>query len=140
MLATIPSATVRGARGRCVTVEVHVATGLPAVTMVGQPSLACREGLQRVRVAFNIGALPWPGDTRKVTINLAPPDCRKLGSGLDLAIAIGIAFRDRSVKKPINGSGEAAKYSSRVRNSIFVIILTGDSSTAKCLRHWKRAS
>lgn len=91
MLATIPSATVRGARGRAVTVEVHVTTGIPAVTLVGQPSIACREGLHRVRVAFHSCSLPWPGDNRKVTINLAPPDHRKLGSGLDLAIAIGAA-------------------------------------------------
>lgn len=91
MLACIPSATVQGARGRPVLVEVHVATGLPAVTLVGQPDPACREGLHRVRVAFASGGLPWPGDTKKVTVNLAPPGFQKLGSGLDLAIAIGVA-------------------------------------------------
>jgi magnesium chelatase family protein len=91
MLACIPSATIQGARGRSVQVEVCVAGGLPAVALVGQPDAACREGLHRVRVAFAAGRLPWPGDTRKVTINLAPPGFRKLGSGLDLAVAVGVA-------------------------------------------------
>lgn len=91
MLACIPSATVLGARGRPVFVEVHVGTGLPAIAMVGQPDAACREGLHRVRVAFGTCSLPWPADTKKVTINLAPPELRKLGSGLDLAIAVGVA-------------------------------------------------
>lgn len=91
MLACIPSATVQGARGRPVQVEVCVAGGLPAVTLVGQPDPACREGLHRVRVAFSSCRLAWPGDTKKVTINLAPPGFRKLGSGLDLAIAVGVA-------------------------------------------------
>ena len=91
MLACIPSATVQGARGRPVLVEVCVAGGLPAVTLVGQPDAACREGIHRVRVAFTSCRLPWPGDSRKVTVNLAPPGFPKLGSGLDLAIAVGVA-------------------------------------------------
>jgi len=91
VLACISSATIQGARGRSVLVEVHVAKGLPAVALVGQPDPACREGLHRVRVAFASAGLAWPGDTKKATINLAPPGFRKLGSGLDVAIAVGVA-------------------------------------------------
>lgn len=91
MLACIPSATVLGARGRPVLVEVHVGGGLPSISLVGMPDMACREGLQRVRVAFSSCGLPWAADGKKVTVNLAPPGVKKLGSGLDLAIAVGIA-------------------------------------------------
>ena len=45
MLATIPSATVLGAKGHVVTVEVHVGTGLPGTSLVGLPDASCREGV-----------------------------------------------------------------------------------------------
>jgi magnesium chelatase family protein len=88
MLATVPSATVLGAKGHLVQVEVHVGQGLPGNSLVGLPDASCREGVQRVTAAFQSVGLAWPGVTRRVTINLAPPDLRKLGSGLDLAIAV----------------------------------------------------
>lgn len=91
MLACIRSATVQGARGLAVLVEVHVTTGLPSLALVGQPDGACREGQHRVRVAFENSGVPWPAETRRVTINLAPPGFRKMGSGLDLAIGVGVA-------------------------------------------------
>ena len=89
MLACIPSATVLGARGIVVLVEAHVGQGLPGVALVGSPDTACREGLHRVRAAFASSGIPWPA-TRKVTLNLAPPSLKKLGSGLDLAIAVAV--------------------------------------------------
>ena len=46
MLACIRSATVQGARGLAVLVEVHVTTGLPSLQLVGQPDGACREDAQ----------------------------------------------------------------------------------------------
>lgn len=88
MLATIPSATVLGADGRPVTVEVHVSNGLPCYTIVGLPDAACRESRDRVRAAVMSSGCPWP--SRRVTVNLAPSGLRKGGSGLDLAIAIGV--------------------------------------------------
>jgi magnesium chelatase family protein len=88
MLATVPSATVLGAKGHLVQVEVHVGQGLPGNSLVGLPDASCREGVQRVTAAFQSAGLAWPGVTRRVTINLAPPGLRKLGSGLDLAIAV----------------------------------------------------
>jgi magnesium chelatase family protein len=88
VLATIPSATLVGASGHGVQVEVHVGTGLPGTSLVGLPDASCREGVHRVTAAFQTARLTWPGVTRRVTINLAPPGLRKLGSGLDLAIAV----------------------------------------------------
>lgn len=87
MLAAVRSATVFGVEGRPVTVEVHVSTGLPSFQIVGLPDEACRESRDRVRAAVLSSGLAWP--SCRVTVNLAPSNQRKGGSGLDLAIAIG---------------------------------------------------
>ena len=88
MLAAVRAATLFGVEGRPVTVEVHVSTGLPAFQIVGLPDEACRESRDRVRAALLSSGLPWP--VSRITVNLAPSDRRKGGSGLDLAIAIGL--------------------------------------------------
>jgi magnesium chelatase family protein len=87
MLAAVRSATLLGVEGRPVTVEVHVSTGLPCFQIVGLPDEACRESRDRVRAAVMSSELPWP--SCRLTVNLAPSNQRKGGSGLDLAIAIG---------------------------------------------------
>ncbi len=88
MFASVPSATILGAEGHAVVVEVHVGVGLPAFAMVGLPDEACREARDRVRAAIQTTGLAWPD--RRITVNLAPPRHRKTGSGLDLAIAVGV--------------------------------------------------
>ena len=88
MLATVRSATLLGARGRPVTVEVHVGPGLPGFSIVGLPDEACREARDRVRAALLSSGVAWPA--RRITVNLAPSGVRKGGSGLDLAIAVGL--------------------------------------------------
>lgn len=88
MYASIPSATLLGAEGRPVGVEVHIASGLPGFTIVGLPDEACREARDRVKAAFVSSSLPWP--QRKVTVNLAPSAQRKGGAVLDLSIAVGL--------------------------------------------------
>ena len=88
MLATIPSSTLEGFDGARVSVEVHVANGLPAFTIVGLPDASCREARDRVRAAIESSGLVWP--LQRVTVNLAPGGVRKVGAGLDLAIALGV--------------------------------------------------
>jgi magnesium chelatase family protein len=88
MLAIVPSATLLGAEGRPVSVEVHVANGLPSFSVVGLPDEACREARDRVRAALLSSGLPWP--MTRITVNLAPSGVRKTGAGLDLAIAVGV--------------------------------------------------
>ena len=88
MLASISAATLTGAVGRPVSVEVHVSNGLPGFTIVGLPDAAVRESRDRVRAALLSSGLPWP--LRRVTVNLAPSGVRKGGAGLDLAIAVGV--------------------------------------------------
>src|SRR6516162_8268865 len=95
MLASIPSATLHGALGRAVTVEVHVGRGLPGFTIVGLPDAPVREARDRVRAALLSSGLPWP--VHRVTVNLAPSGVRKGGAGLDLPIAIGLLVATRQL-------------------------------------------
>jgi magnesium chelatase family protein len=88
VLASIPSAIVLGVDGHPVTVEVHVAVGIPGLTIVGLPDAACREARDRVRAAVMASGTKWPA--KRITINLAPSGTRKMGSGLDLAMAVGV--------------------------------------------------
>lgn len=88
MLAAVTSATLSGAIGCAVSVEVHVSNGLPGFTIVGLPDAAVREARDRVRAAVLSSGLPWP--MSRVTVNLAPSGVRKAGAGLDLPIAVGL--------------------------------------------------
>ena len=58
MLASISAATLAGAVGRPVSVEVHVSNGLPGFTIVGLPDAAVRESRDRVRAALLSSGLP----------------------------------------------------------------------------------
>lgn len=88
MLATVGSATLLGVRGHPVRVEVHTSDGLPGYTVVGLPDTSCRESRDRVRSALLSSGYHWPD--RRTTVNLAPSDVRKVGAGLDLAIAVAL--------------------------------------------------
>lgn len=88
MFARIPSAIVLGVDGHPVSVEVHAHGGLPGLTIVGLPDASCREARDRVRAAVLASELTWP--TKRITVNLAPSLLRKVGGGLDLAIALGV--------------------------------------------------
>ena len=88
VLASIRSATLLGISGQPVQVEVHVSNGLPGYCVVGLPDAAGRESRERVRAALLSSGLQWP--QRRITVNLAPATVRKTGSGLELAVAIGL--------------------------------------------------
>ena len=104
MIATAHSATILGAQGQPITVEVHVAQGLPAYAVVGLPDEACRESRDRVRAAVLSSGLTWPA--KRITVNLAPATQRKGGSGLDLAIAVGVLVADGQLPpERLNGLG-----------------------------------
>jgi magnesium chelatase family protein len=69
-------------------VQVQVAGGLPAFTLVGLPDKAVGESRERVRAAFNAIGLALP--PKRITVNLAPADLLKEGSHFDLPIALGL--------------------------------------------------
>ena len=99
MLATTSAATMCGISGQPVRVEVHVASGLPAYTIVGLPDATCRESRDRVRAAILSSGLTFP--QQRVTVNLAPSGLRKIGAGLDLAIAMGILVASEQATKEV---------------------------------------
>jgi len=88
VLAAVRSATLVGVDGQPVTVEVHVSSGLPAYHVVGLPDTAVRESRERVRAALLSSQLGFP--MQRITVNLAPGGVRKSGSGLELAVALGL--------------------------------------------------
>lgn len=102
MLAKVLSAAVVGLDAHLVEVEVDIAGGLPQFSVVGLPDTTVRESRDRVRAALKNAGFGFPA--RKVTINLAPADLRKEGSGLDLAMAVGIlAAQDVLPAESVNG-------------------------------------
>lgn len=88
MFAAVYGMTVIGLQGHLIRVEVDVSNGLPSFDIVGLPTTAVREARDRVRSAIRNSGYQFP--LQRVTVNLAPADLRKEGSGLDLPIAIGI--------------------------------------------------
>lgn len=88
MTVSIASSALLGIRGFPVEVEVDVATGIPAVRIVGLPDAAVGEARERIRSAIRSSGFTWPA--RRITVNLAPADLKKSGGSFDLAIALGI--------------------------------------------------
>ena len=86
--ATVRSRAECGLQSPPVTVEVHLANGLPAFNMVGMPETAVKESKDRVRSALVNSHFSFPD--RRITVNLAPADLPKTGSRFDLPIALGI--------------------------------------------------
>jgi len=87
-LAVVHSRAALGVDAPLVTVEVHLAGGLPALSVVGLPDTAVREARDRVRGALATSGFEFP--RRRITVNLAPADLPKDGARFDLPIALGI--------------------------------------------------
>ena len=87
-MASVMGAALVGVDGVAVEVEVRISAQLPRIDIVGLPELSVRESAARVRAAIAAVGERFPPN--RVTINLAPAALRKSGSGLDLAIAVGI--------------------------------------------------
>ena len=87
-LALVHARARVGVRAPAVAVEVHLAGGLPSMSIVGLPEAAVREAKDRVRAAIKSSQFEFPA--RRITVNLAPADLPKHGGRFDLAIALGI--------------------------------------------------
>lgn len=87
-LAIVHSRGQDGVSAPPVTVEVHLANGLPGLSIVGLPEAAVRESKDRVRSALVNSHFDYP--RRRITVNLAPADLPKEGGRFDLPIALGI--------------------------------------------------
>ena len=88
MLAAIRSAAVFGIDAYDVCVEIDVAQGLPHWTIVGLPAGEVKESRERVSAALANSGFTLP--PRRITVSLSPGDLRKVGTGFDLPIAVGL--------------------------------------------------
>src|SRR5207247_6445838 len=88
-LAVIHSRALDGLEAPEVTVEVHLANGLPSFTLVGLADTEVKEARERVRAALIQCGLEFPHNKR-ITVNLAPADLPKDSGRFDLPIAIGV--------------------------------------------------
>ena len=88
MVQRVTTVAFEGIEVRPVDVQVQVAPGMPAFTIVGLPDKAVSEARERVRSAMIASGLALPA--RRITINLAPADLPKEGSHYDLPIALGL--------------------------------------------------
>jgi magnesium chelatase family protein len=87
-LAVLRSRALTGMQAPEVTVEVHLANGLPSFTIVGLPETEVKESKDRVRAALQNARFEFPA--RRITVNLAPADLPKESGRFDLPIALGI--------------------------------------------------
>jgi len=87
-LAFSKTRSALGIHAQSVSVEVHLSNGLPSFTIVGLAETAVKESKDRVRSAIINSQFEFP--CRRITVNLAPANLPKSGSGFDLPIAIGI--------------------------------------------------
>jgi len=98
MLIKTYGSAVEGIHATIITVEVNVAQGEFGIIIVGLPDNAVKESWARVFTAFrNIGYDP---PRKKITVNMAPADIRKVGSAYDLPIALGILAADGQIEAP----------------------------------------
>ena len=88
MLAKVLSSAVLGIDAYRVEVEVDITSGLPSFSTVGLPEAAVKESKERVKSAISNSGYCFPDD--RITVNLAPADIKKEGTGFDLPIALGI--------------------------------------------------
>jgi len=95
MLARVYSSAIIGVDAYRVEVEVDMARGLPYFATVGLAEGAVRESRVRVESALKNCGLDFP--QRRITVNLAPADVRKAGTGFDLPIALGLVSTSEDV-------------------------------------------
>ncbi len=87
-LAVLHTRALAGMEAPAVTVEVHLANGLPAFNLVGLPETEVKEARDRVRAAILQSGFEFPA--RRITVNLAPADLPKESGRFDLPIALGV--------------------------------------------------
>jgi len=88
-LSSVQSRALLGLEAAAVTVEVHLANGLPSFTLVGLADVEVKEARERVRSAIQNSGLEFPNN-KKIVVNLAPADLPKDSGRFDLPIALGI--------------------------------------------------
>jgi magnesium chelatase family protein len=96
LIVKVASSTVVGIESYPVDVEVDVSPGLPQFSTVGLPDVAVRESKDRIKAAIKNSGYGFPKN--HVTVNLAPADIKKEGTGFDLPIAVGILAAEGCIR------------------------------------------
>jgi len=96
--ATAHTISLFGASGHLIDVQVDLAQGLVATSLVGRPDASINEAKDRCRAAITNSEFEWPS-TRRVTILLSPADLPKSGPHFDLAIAVAVLGASQVVSK-----------------------------------------
>jgi len=99
VLAKVLSSAVIGIDAYLVEVEVDITSGLPTFTTVGLPEAAVKESKERVKSAIKNSGYAFPDD--RITVNLAPANIKKEGTGFDLPIALGILAANQIVSQEV---------------------------------------
>lgn len=87
-LSRVLTRAALGVEAPLVTLEAHISSGLPALTLVGLPETTVKEARERVRSAIINSGFSFPA--KRITINLAPADLPKEGGRYDLPMALAI--------------------------------------------------
>lgn len=88
MFSRVSTCGLMGLDGYPIQVETDISNGLPAFDIVGLADISVKEARERVRAAIKNSGFDFP--VKRITVNLAPADTRKEGTGFDLPLAISI--------------------------------------------------
>lgn len=99
MIVKLTSSTVIGIDSHPVDVEVDISAGLPQFSTVGLPDMSVKESKDRIKSAIKNSGYAFPKN--RVTVNLAPADIKKEGTGFDLPIATGILAAEGIIKSEL---------------------------------------
>ena len=138
-LAIVHSRGLDGLSAPEVAVEVHLAGGLPSVTLVGLPDTEVKEARDRVRAALQNSGFDFP--SKRITVNLAPADLPKESGRFDLPIALGIlaasgqipgkALNDYEFAGELSLSGELRS----IRGALAMVLAAGSRGRCFVLPH-----
>ena len=123
--AVVHSRALRGLDAPAVTVEVHLANGLPSFTLVGLADTEVKEARERVRAALQTSGLEFPHNKR-ITVNLAPADLPKESGRFDLPIALGILAAAGQIDAGAAGGASSSPASCR-----------SPASCGRCAARWR---
>ncbi len=91
-----------GLTGRIVDIECDMTKGLPTTVIVGLANKSVDESKERVRSAITNSGFRMP--RKRITLNLAPADLPKEGSGYDLGMAVAILISSEQLKAGVRSS------------------------------------
>jgi len=97
MVVSIKSAALSGLNVFEINVEVDTINSIPQIAIIGLPDTAISEAKERLRLAIKNSGFCFP--QTKVVINLAPADIKKEGSSYDLAMAVGILYKEGIIQE-----------------------------------------